>query len=124
MDTKMINLTIDGVNVSVPEGTSVLDAAKSVGIRIPTLCYLSGINEIGACRNCSPARQNLFFPIQIAGFNNHLDNRWFRSLDNCPDISSYIIPSPRLGQADIHDHIDFSGSLVYSKFSFCGFNRR
>ena len=52
MDTKMINLTIDGVNVSVPDGTSVLDAAKSVGIRIPTLCYLSGINEIGACRMC------------------------------------------------------------------------
>jgi NADP-reducing hydrogenase subunit HndD len=52
MDTKMINLTIDGVNVSVPEGTSVLDAATSVGIRIPTLCYLSGINEIGACRMC------------------------------------------------------------------------
>ena len=52
MDTKMINLSIDGVNVSVPDGTSVLDAAKSVGIRIPTLCYLSGINEIGACRMC------------------------------------------------------------------------
>jgi NADP-reducing hydrogenase subunit HndD len=52
MDTKMINLTIDGVSVSVPDGTSVLDAAKSVGIRIPTLCYLSGINEIGACRMC------------------------------------------------------------------------
>jgi NADP-reducing hydrogenase subunit HndD len=48
----MINLTIDGVSVSVPDGTSVLDAAKSVGIRIPTLCYLSGINEIGACRMC------------------------------------------------------------------------
>jgi NADP-reducing hydrogenase subunit HndD len=52
MDTKMINLTIDGVDVRAPEGTSVLDAAKSVGIRIPTLCYLSGINEIGACRMC------------------------------------------------------------------------
>ena len=52
MDTKMINLTIDGVSVSVPDGTTVLDAAKSVGIRIPTLCYLSGINEIGACRMC------------------------------------------------------------------------
>jgi NADP-reducing hydrogenase subunit HndD len=52
MDTKMINLTIDGISVSVPEGTSVLNAAKSVGIRIPTLCYLDGINEIGACRLC------------------------------------------------------------------------
>ncbi len=48
----MINLTIDGVAVSVPAGSTVLDAAKSAGIRIPTLCYLSGINEIGACRMC------------------------------------------------------------------------
>ena len=48
----MINLTIDGVAVSVPAGSSVLDAAKVAGIRIPTLCYMSGINEIGACRLC------------------------------------------------------------------------
>ncbi|MEG2859838.1 MAG: NADH-dependent [FeFe] hydrogenase, group A6 [Clostridia bacterium] len=48
----MINLTIDGVAVSVPAGTSVLEAAKTAGVRIPTLCYLSGINEIGACRMC------------------------------------------------------------------------
>ena len=48
----MINLTIDGIPVSVPAGTTVLEAAKAAGIRIPTLCYLSGINEIGACRMC------------------------------------------------------------------------
>ena len=48
----MINLTIDGIAVSVPAGTTVLEAAKAAGIRIPTLCYLSGINEIGACRMC------------------------------------------------------------------------
>ncbi|MDL2205896.1 [FeFe] hydrogenase, group A [Eubacteriales bacterium OttesenSCG-928-N13] len=47
-----ITLTIDGVSVSVPQGSTVLDAAKSAGVRIPTLCYLSGINEIGACRMC------------------------------------------------------------------------
>ena len=48
----MVNLTIDKKAVCVPEGTSILDAARSVGIDIPTLCYLKGINEIGACRIC------------------------------------------------------------------------
>ncbi len=48
----MINLTIDGVKVSVPQGSTVLEAAKSAGIYIPTLCYLKDINEIGACRMC------------------------------------------------------------------------
>ncbi len=47
-----ITLTIDGVSVSVPAGSTVLDAAKAAGVRIPTLCYLAGINEIGACRMC------------------------------------------------------------------------
>ena len=48
----MITLSIDGVKVSVPTGTTVLEAARAAGIRIPTLCYLKGINEIGACRMC------------------------------------------------------------------------
>ena len=48
----MVTLTIDNKTVSVPEGTSLLDAAKSANIDIPTLCYLKGINEIGACRLC------------------------------------------------------------------------
>ena len=52
MEQKMINLTIDNVPVSVPEGTTVLEAARSAGIKIPTLCYLKDINEIGACRMC------------------------------------------------------------------------
>ena len=48
----MISLTIDGVQVQVPQGTMVLEAARQAGIRIPTLCFLKGINEIGACRMC------------------------------------------------------------------------
>ena len=51
-DVKMINLKINGQAVSVPEGTTVLDAAKKAGIKIPTLCYLRDINAIGACRVC------------------------------------------------------------------------
>ncbi len=48
----MINLTIDGVKVSVPAGTTVLEAARQANIHIPTLCFLKDINEIGACRMC------------------------------------------------------------------------
>ncbi|MDO4547774.1 MAG: NADH-dependent [FeFe] hydrogenase, group A6 [Clostridia bacterium] len=48
----LINLTIDGVSVSVPAGTTILEAARQAGVKIPTLCYMSGINEIGACRMC------------------------------------------------------------------------
>lgn len=48
----MVNITIDGKAVQVEEGTTVLEAAKSAGIDIPTLCYLKGVNEIGACRMC------------------------------------------------------------------------
>ncbi|MBE6015060.1 MAG: hydrogenase [Lachnospiraceae bacterium] len=48
----MVNLTIDGIKTSVPEGTSILEAAKIVDIHIPTLCYLKGVNEISACKVC------------------------------------------------------------------------
>lgn len=48
----MVTLTIDGREVTVPEHTSILDAAKQAGINIPTLCYLKDLNEIGACRVC------------------------------------------------------------------------
>ncbi len=48
----MVNLTIDGKAISVPEGTTILEAANRLGIHIPTLCYLKEINEIAACRVC------------------------------------------------------------------------
>lgn len=52
-NVKMINLTINHVTVSVPEGSTILDAARIAGIHIPHLCYLKEINEIGACRVCA-----------------------------------------------------------------------
>ena len=48
----MLNVTIDGVKVQVPAGTTVLEAARQANIHIPTLCFLKDINEIGACRMC------------------------------------------------------------------------
>ncbi len=47
-----VNLTIDGVNVTVPANYTVIEAAREAGINIPTLCYLKGVNQIGACRIC------------------------------------------------------------------------
>ena len=52
MDNQNINLTIDGTKVSVKKGTTILEAARSIGVDIPTLCYLKEINEVGACRMC------------------------------------------------------------------------
>ena len=48
----MINCTINGTPVSVPAGTTILEAARTIGIEIPTLCYMKEKNEIGACRIC------------------------------------------------------------------------
>lgn len=48
----MVNIKINGVDYSVPEGSTILEAARTAGIKIPTLCYLKDINAIGACRIC------------------------------------------------------------------------
>ena len=48
----LLNVTIDGIKIQVPEGTTVLDAARLANVDIPTLCYLKDVNEIGACRMC------------------------------------------------------------------------
>ena len=48
----MVNVLINDVPVSVPEGTTIMEAAASVGIEIPNLCYLKDLNEISACRVC------------------------------------------------------------------------
>jgi predicted molibdopterin-dependent oxidoreductase YjgC len=49
---RQVTLTIDGRDVRVPEGTSILDAASSIGIRTPTLCYLKTLTPVNACRVC------------------------------------------------------------------------
>ena len=52
MEKEMVNLTIDNQKVTVPKGTTILEAAKTGGIDIPTLCFLKDINEVGDCRMC------------------------------------------------------------------------
>lgn len=50
---KTITLTIDGQDVQVPAGTTILDAARKLDIKIPTLCWLEKISTTGACRVCA-----------------------------------------------------------------------
>jgi len=49
---EMVNIKINGIDLSVPQDYTILQAAKEAGIKIPTLCYLKDINGIGACRMC------------------------------------------------------------------------
>ena len=48
----MVTITLDNQKITVPEGTTIMEAASQNGIPIPHLCYLKGINEIAACRVC------------------------------------------------------------------------
>lgn len=48
----MINVKINGIDVSVPKGSTILEAARKAGVEIPTLCFMKEKNEIGACRIC------------------------------------------------------------------------
>ena len=52
MEKEMVNLIIDNQKITVPKGTTILNAAKKAGIDIPTLCFLKDINEVGDCRMC------------------------------------------------------------------------
>lgn len=56
----MVNLKINGQKICVAEGTTIMEAARQVGVEIPHLCYLKEINEIGACRVCI---------VELAGHN-------------------------------------------------------
>lgn len=48
----LVNVKINNIAVQVEEGSTILEAAKVAGVKIPTLCFLKGVNEIGACRVC------------------------------------------------------------------------
>ena len=49
---RMVQLTIDGASVSVPEGTTILEACRRIGTTIPTLCYLDTLHPVNVCRVC------------------------------------------------------------------------
>ena len=52
MSEEIITLTIDGIEAKAKKGMTILEAAREIGIDIPTLCFLKEINEVGECRMC------------------------------------------------------------------------
>lgn len=60
---KLVKITIDGKEVEVPAGMNLIDAAETVGIHIPNLCYLKGMKGIGACRMCLVEIEGLKAPV-------------------------------------------------------------
>jgi len=59
----MVSLTINGTGISVPKGTTILKAAKTAGINIPTLCFHERLNPIGACRICVADIEGFSHPV-------------------------------------------------------------
>jgi NADH dehydrogenase/NADH:ubiquinone oxidoreductase subunit G len=49
---KTVNMKINGISASVPSDYTIMEAAKSMGIKIPRLCFLKGVNENSSCRVC------------------------------------------------------------------------
>ena len=49
-ERKMVEITIDGQSVSVPEGSTILEAARKLGIDTPTLCFLESLTPVNVCR--------------------------------------------------------------------------
>jgi predicted molibdopterin-dependent oxidoreductase YjgC len=82
----MVTLTIDGRQIQVPAGTTILDAAMELGIRIPTLCWLKKVSTTGACRICV---------VEIEGVDR------FMTACNTPVKDGIVVTtaSPKLEQA-------------------------
>ena len=81
----MVNAKINGKAIQVDKGTSILKAAEMAGYKIPTLCYLEEINEIGACRVCLveiEGKKNL-----VAACNNVVEEG-MSILTNSPKVQS------------------------------------
>ena len=78
-----VTLTVDGREVTVPAGTSILDACRAAGADVPTLCYLRELNEIGSCRICVVEVEGA--PRLVAACNN-VAGEGMRILTNSPRV--------------------------------------
>ena len=83
-DNNMVTLTIDGQQVTVPRGTKVVDAARSLGIEIPTFCWHPKLKPAGSCRIC-------YVEIEKARFGEKLNVVYNVDEDIAIKIPSLII---------------------------------
>ena len=86
----MVNVTIDNQKISVPSGTTIMEAAAKLGTPIPKLCYLKDINEIAACRVCVveiEGKDRL-----VTSCNNVVTEAWLST----PTAQKYALQEDRL----------------------------
>lgn len=81
----MVNLVIDRKAISVPAGTTIMEAAEQIGIHIPRLCFLKGVNEIGACRVCIVEVEGMD---RVVSSCNHLVEEGMVIYTNSPRVRS------------------------------------
>lgn len=81
----MVNLVIDRKAISVPAGTTIMEAAEQIGIHIPTLCFLKAVNEIGACRVCIVEVEGMD---RVVSSCNHLVEEGMVVYTNSPRVRS------------------------------------
>ena len=88
---KIVTLKIDGKEVKVPEGTNIIEAAESVGIHIPNLCYLKGMRGVGACRLCLVEVEGLKAP--IIACNTRVKDGMFvnRKTEKVEEVRKFVI---------------------------------
>ena len=84
---EMINIKINGMPFSVEKNTTILDACRQFGIKIPTLCFLRDINEIGACRMCMVEVKGARSLVAACVFP--IDREGTEIFTNTPHIYSY-----------------------------------
>ena len=101
----MVNLTIDGRAVEVPEKTTILQAAAMAGISIPTLCYWKGINEIGACRVCV---------VEVEGYN-----KLFTACNNTVDEGMVIHTNSKKARKSRRSNVELILSQHDSNCATC-----
>lgn len=98
----MVNLTIDGKNVQVPEGTTVLHAAEAAGIRIPTLCDHPALKPLGGCRLCL---------VEVDGYRN------LQTSCTLPVAENMVV---RTNTSKVNDARTFVLSMIFSERNhFC-----
>ena len=104
----MVNAIIDNIKVEVPENTTILEAAKQVGVKIPTLCYWEGLNEIGACRVCV---------VEVEGYD-----RLFTACNNCVEEGMVIHTDSRRAQEARRNNVQLISSCFVPKAGWisCG----
>ncbi len=74
-----VKVTIDGQEIIVPKGTTVLEAAKMIGIKIPTLCYLKNYNVISSCRVCVVEVEGIKVPVPSCSMRINNDGMKIRT---------------------------------------------